>query len=420
MIGKIIGTVISFTAIAIQVSAQGLGIELSGGLQGTQYQLQNGQTKQLPGGSLGLNYTFRLGSHLGLLTGITGGIYRTQASMHDGVIFTSAQVDESGSAFQYNMKTEGYKETQQFFAASIPLLLQYHTTGPGTQWYFDGGGKIFFPFNTSIQVSAQKLMLSGYYPDFNIEVSNLPQHGFGTVNDWKANATTKMKPAATLSAATGLSFNLSPGMRLYTGLYIDYGITDLKEKNDSMPLATYSPKGISGVQINSLLNTRNTGLAGLLSFGVQIRLNFGSGNPKPTHTASKKEPHQTIDSTVKKTIDSTLRMSEARVIQSPVLFGLVGETALPDGEKAHLDRIAEILKQHPAIRISVVGHSCNDKTETESIKAGSSRANAVARYLRDKGIDRSRMDVSYAKERDAAQRYDPSGYLNRRVVITIE
>src|ERR1700720_4507953 len=103
MIGKIIGTVIIFTAIATRVSAQGLGIDLSGGLQGTQYQLQKGQTKPLPGGSLGLNYTFRLGSHLGLLTGITGGIYRTQASLQDGVVYTSAQVDDAGSAFQYTM-----------------------------------------------------------------------------------------------------------------------------------------------------------------------------------------------------------------------------------------------------------------------------------------------------------------------------
>jgi OmpA-OmpF porin, OOP family len=411
MIGKIIGTVISFTAIATQLSAQGIGIELSGGLQGTQYQLQNGQTKPLPGGSLGLNYTFRLGSHLGLLTGISGGIYRTQASLQDGVVYSSAQVDDAGSAFQYKMKTEGYKETQQFFAAGVPLLLQYHTVGPGTQWYFDVGGKIFVPFNTSIQISAQKLILSGYYPDFNVDVSNLPQHGFGTVDNWKANATTKMKPAATLSAATGLSFNLSPGTRLYTGIYIDYGITDLKEKNDSMPLATYSSKGISGAQVSSLLNTPNSGLVGLLSFGVQVRLSFGSANPKPTRTANKKEPQQTLD--------STIRMSDARIIQSPVVFGLIGETTVQDREKAHLDIVADIMKKHPDIRISIEGHSCNDKTETESIKTGSSRANAVARYLRDKGIDRSRMDVSYANERDAATQLDPSGYQNRRVVITI-
>jgi hypothetical protein len=44
-------------------------------------------------------------------------------------------------AFQYSVKPSGYQETQQFFTAGIPLLLQYHTTDAGVQWYFDGRRK---------------------------------------------------------------------------------------------------------------------------------------------------------------------------------------------------------------------------------------------------------------------------------------
>jgi hypothetical protein len=43
------------------------------------------------------------------------------------------------------------------------------------------GGKVFVPFNSNIRVSAKQLTLSGYYPDFNVDVSSLPQHGFGTI-----------------------------------------------------------------------------------------------------------------------------------------------------------------------------------------------------------------------------------------------
>src|SRR5258707_7669192 len=135
MIGKIIGAAFCFTAMITQAGAQELGIEMNGGLQGMHYQLQNGQSKALPGGSLGLSYTFRLSSRWGLLTGITGGLYRTQGALQDGFVFTYDQVDEAGSAFQYNLKATGYKEIQHFLAVSIPLLLQYHTVGAGTQWY---------------------------------------------------------------------------------------------------------------------------------------------------------------------------------------------------------------------------------------------------------------------------------------------
>jgi OmpA-OmpF porin, OOP family len=412
MIRNIIGVVVCFTAIITQAGAQGVEIVLNGGLQGTQYPLQNGQNQQMPGGSLGLNYTFLLDSRWGLVTGISGGLYRTQARLQGNSVFTSYQVDDAGSAFQYSIKTEGYKETQQFFAASIPLMLQYHTAGAGAQWYFDGGGKIFVPFNTSIQVSAEKLSLSGYFPDFNVNVSNLPQHGFGTITGWKASASSKLKPAAALSAATGISFSLSPGTRLYTGLYFDYGLTGLKEKNDSMPLVTYSSKGITGVQAGSVLNMPNAGRVTLFSFGLQLRLSFGSARPKPAlRRDTTKEAQQPTTPTIG---DDT-----SEVIQRPVVFGILGETSVPEIEKLHLNEVADIMKQYPDIRISIVGHTCNSETKTENKKVGASRAKAVARYLRGKGIDRSRMDVSYARERDPVSSYD-ANYLNRRVVITME
>ena len=409
----IIGIAICFTAIMMRADAQGLNIELNGGLQGTRYQLQNGQSQLLPGGSLGLTYSFRLGSNWDLLSGVTGGIYRTQASLRDGVVFTTYQVDDIGSAFQYTMKTAGYKETQQFFAAGIPLLLQYHTTGAGVQWYFDGGGKVFAPFNSSIKVSAKQLTLSGYYPDFNIDVSNLPEHGFGTVSGWKTNATTKLSPSAALSAATGVSFGLSPGARLYVGLYVDYGLTSLKEKTDSMPLVTYNPTGIAGVRAGSVLNGSGAGQVSLLSFGLQLRLSFGSAKPKAARSNATKEPPPPLDSAV------SVDLYEA--IERPVVFGLFNETTLPQIQKEHLDEVAEILKQYPTIRISLVGHICNSETKTEDKKVGRARTRAVAKYLESKGVDGRRIDVSPVIQSDEfAPDNPPANYRNRRVVVAVE
>jgi outer membrane protein OmpA-like peptidoglycan-associated protein len=414
MFRKIIGVAVCFTAIFTQAGAQELGIELNGGLQGMKYPLQNGQNKQLPGASLGLSYIFRLSSRWGLHTGITGGLYRTQATLQDNTAFTSDQVDDAGSAFQYNLKTEGYKETQQFFAASVPLLLQYHTAGTGAQWWVEGGGKVLVPFNTSIRISAQQLNLSAYYPDFNLNVSNLPQHGFGTLNGWKGSTTSELKPAAALSVATGLKFRLSPGTQLYAGLFVDYGLTNLKGKDSSMPLVTYSSAGIKGVQVNSVLTTQNAGQATLLSFGLQLRLSFGSAKAKPAaQTKIEKEPQQPAD--------STLSDDDLEVLQRPVIFGTLGITSLSEYEKQQLDEVAKVMKEHPNIRISIVGHICNSGTETESIKVGAARAKAVANYLRSTGIDRGRMNVSWASESDPFLSYDPpANYQNRRVVITPE
>ena len=413
MIGKIIWLSVCFTAIITQAGAQ-VGIELDGGLQGTTYQLQNGKDKLLPGGSLGLDYTFRLGSQWGLLTGIMGGIYRTQATFPDGLIFNYNQVDDEGSAFQYSLKTIGYKESQRFFAATIPLLLQYHTADEGTQWWINAGGKVFFPFNSSIQIFAKQLILTGYYPDYNLVVSNLAQHGFGTLNNWKTSATTAFKPTAALSAATGFSFPASAGKRLYIGVYADYGVTDLKQKNGTLPFATYNPSGINGVQANGVLNMPNAGKVGLLSVGLQVRLSFGENRARP------ERQHKTITAPPLPA-DSTLSYDDSDYVQRPVVFGLLRETVIPEVQRWKLDQLAVFMTQHPHIRISLVGHSCGNGIENEDPKLGDIRARAVADYLKGKGIDGGRMEVSFDHENDLAQPADAAAnYASRRVEVIMK
>jgi OOP family OmpA-OmpF porin len=414
MIRKIPGLAACFTAIVLHAGAQGLSIELDGGLQGTQYQLRNGQNKLLPGGAFGLLYTFRLGPNWGLISGITAGVYRTQATLPDGVVFSNYQVDDAGSAFQYSMKTKGYQETQQFFAGSIPILLQYHTLGEGSQWYFNVGGKAILPATATVDVSAKQLTLSGYYPDYNIEISNLPQHGLGTINNWKASSTSALKPGAALSAATGVSFKLSSGTRLYTGLYIDYGLIDMHGRNDSTPLATYSPAGISGAQFNSVLNTQNVSQVKPLSFGLQLRLSFGGSKTKSAAKPASKPLLQNSS-------DSLLSDDDMLFVQKPVVFGVIDEIAIPDIEKTHLDQVATIMLQSPEVRISLVGHTCNSPAQTEDPGLAMARAKAVARYLRGKGIAGRRIDVAATNQSDPVSPDNPNAnFQSRRVAIRVE
>jgi OOP family OmpA-OmpF porin len=419
MISRAIWTALLCAASLTQPRAQGLTIELDGGLQGTQYTLLNGQNKPLPAGSLGLLYTFPLGRNWGLITGITGGVYRTQATFPNGTVFSNYQVDDEGSAFRYSMKTEGYKETQQFLAAGVPLLLQFHTAGTGTQWYLNGGGKIVFPSTAHVAISAQQLNLSGYYPDYNITLSNLPQHGFGTITNWKASTTAVLKPAAALIAGTGLSFSFSQSTRLYAGLYVEYGLTDLKSRNDSMPFVTYSPAGVSEIKASSVLNMQNAGPVKLLAFGLQLRLSFGGARTKPAaRPSTKTESPNPANPT--NPADTLLSDDEADTIERPVVFGVIDETALPEIQKAHLDQVAGIMLRYPVIRISVVGHICNSGSETEKAKVGMARARAVARYLQSKGINRNRMDISAVNESDPVEPFDlNANFQKRRAAITI-
>jgi OOP family OmpA-OmpF porin len=422
IISRAIGIAFFYAANLPQAEAQGLTVGLDGGFQGTQYTLLNGRDKPLPAGSVAVLYTFGLGSNWGLITGITGGVYRTQASLPNGTGYNYYKIDDEGSAFQYSAKTQGYTETQQFLAVGVPLLVQFHTTGAGTQWYFNGGGKVVLPSSDNAAISARQLNLSGYYPDYNVTLSNLPQHGFGTITNWKASTTAVLKPAAALTAATGMSFSLSHSTRLYTGLYAEYGLTNLKSGMDSMPFVTYSPTGISAIKASGVLNTQNAGQMKGVAFGLQLRLSFGGARTKPSAgPASETEsPNITNLTNPRNPADSLLSDDEADTIERPVVFGVIDETALPEIQKAHLDQVTGIMLRYPTIRISVVGHICNSGTETEKTKVGLARARAVASYLQSKGIDRSRIDVSAVDKSDPVEPFNlNANFQKRRTVITI-
>src|SRR6185312_6476396 len=113
MTARLIGLAVCLVSAVSPARAQELGIDVNGGLQGTFYQLQDGRVEQLPGGSMGLSYSFRVGNRWDLVTGLVAGVYRTRATLGDSAVFSYDQVDDAGSAFQYRVRAAGYAETQQ-------------------------------------------------------------------------------------------------------------------------------------------------------------------------------------------------------------------------------------------------------------------------------------------------------------------
>ena len=94
--------------------------------------------------------------------------------------------------------------------------------------------------------------------------------------------------------------------------------------------------------------------------------------------------------------------------------------ALDDQARAALDNNAKLLRENPALMVSVDGH-CDERGTVEYNQAlGQKRAEAVQQYLVDMGLggDRFRV-ISYGKERPASEGHDESAWSrNRRVEFT--
>jgi outer membrane protein OmpA-like peptidoglycan-associated protein len=255
-------------------------VAVNAGLAGLKYKVKDGSSKIKPGWGVDLGFTRTFNKHWGVVTGLGIMQYNTEASMNNGSTADEMQVDDMGAGFLYSVKTNGYKETQRFAAVNIPLMLQYRTANAErTQWYINAGAKLILPFDTKIKAEAQQIDMTGYYPDVNLEITNLPQHGFGSVFNWSSKSEYALKPEIAVAAATGLSFNLKNGYRLSIGVYADYGMTGMKKLTDQ-PLVTYSAPLTSASVSNSVLATNNAGFVRSLSTGIQFKLDFGKRKSK--------------------------------------------------------------------------------------------------------------------------------------------
>lgn len=434
MIPKIAIACLTALSFARNANAQEFGIELNGGMQGLRYDVNNSNRKLQPGGSLGVHYTYHLGKQWGLLAGISASYFNTKVNLQDGTL-SSYQVDNTGSAFQYNIMTTGYEEKQSFLAGAIPVMLQYHTLG-NTRWYLNAGAKLILPMQATVKAAASQLTLTGYYPDYNIEVGNMPQHGFGTLNNWKSETKQELKPSVTASAATGISFHLSEGMRLYTGVYFDYGITNMqKGTSDNPSLVAYNAANINEVTAGSLLS--GVDKIHVMGYGIQVRIGLEKKKPKavppppplpapvakaaaqPQAEPPKEQPplQQTASAPA-----PTITTDEIAVVKKPVVFGTLGKTTLNESLQPHLDSIATILNRYPDLRVDIVGHTCDIGTNKENEHIGMERARSVAAYLQSKGVAVHRMDLSSAgasnpvvSNSSAANRN-----LNRRVTVNVK
>jgi peptidoglycan-associated lipoprotein len=85
----------------------------------------------------------------------------------------------------------------------------------------------------------------------------------------------------------------------------------------------------------------------------------------------------------------------------------------PDQET--LDRKATILLANPGVRIRIAGHADERGSDEYNLALGNRRAAAAKRYLVNKGVDASRVEViSYGEERPLNPGSDETAYAQNR------
>lgn len=109
------------------------------------------------------------------------------------------------------------------------------------------------------------------------------------------------------------------------------------------------------------------------------------------------------------------------VTLTPVGFG-TGLASIDDAAREALARVSDILKANPDARIVVTGHADERGPAAYNERLGQKRAQAVADWLVEAGIERARLEVRSAGEREPLNREhnEAAWRQNRRVEFRVD
>jgi peptidoglycan-associated lipoprotein len=91
------------------------------------------------------------------------------------------------------------------------------------------------------------------------------------------------------------------------------------------------------------------------------------------------------------------------------------QAVVRQADQATLDRKAAIMAANPSLKIRISGHADERGSDEYNLALGNRRAAAAKRYLENKGVDASRIDVvSYGEERPLNPGNDETAYAQNR------
>lgn len=261
-------------------SAQEAGsyeLSLTGGfgLSTLKYDLDNGDSKQKTGGNAGVGFNYFLSNKFSLNTGLELSFYNSKAEMNE---FSDAarSYDSEGKIFELQSVIKDYEEKQNAMFLTIPVMAQFQTKVINDhQVYAALGVKIGIPVSSKYKSNSASLETVGYYAEDDLYIDEHPAVGFGMFNGKSVEKDLDLKIAFLLAAEAGMKWSLTDKFAVYTGVFVDYGLNDIRDKKNQAFLI-YNPAIPTRYENNSITGTKFGDKITPFAAGLKIRLAFNA------------------------------------------------------------------------------------------------------------------------------------------------
>ena len=422
-------------------------------------------------GGIGYNYYFNY--HWGFGLGAEYSVLSAEAKFPKFMDKYVIQIPNDSHLKNLEINAMNYKQTYDLVYVNVPITLQYQTDfWKQNKFYVAGGVKVGIPLDGKYSAEG----------DFSAVAYEQDKYGENTgdpITIDRFGMTDKPGEGRTRSGAIsdaafdlddinvmltiepGFKWRLSNKVSLYTGVFLDYGLTEIRKNADSEAKTfDYANRQYT---INNVLesnyardNVKDERVAfadkvSTISAGLKLKLGIAFGAPRNKATkvvevveVPKPLTFDEIDEIVSRNTDKIIQNQDKGVkdIKDMLADMFKKEKAeikegirLETVREFELDKVAirsvmnyvlqnnlTVLKNNPGINIMLVGHTDEIGGNDYNYNLGMRRATTIKDWLVSQGIDGSRLKISSKgnTQHEVPNKDEATRKYNRRVEFLIE
>jgi len=400
----IVLSLLASVMIQAQEPTQYLHFSVGGGLNNLSYTVPNGSQTGRVGYTINGAYSYFFTPNWGLQAGL--GIQSFGSISKLNYFTTAPAIDSEGDAFEFRSQYANWQEKQNALFIEIPIAAQYrYTINEKFGLIGSLGAKMALPVYATYNTFGGQIKTTGYYKQWDLEVSDLPEQGFSTITNSFTDKIS-LNPVFMGLVDFGGLYKLSSNLELYAGAYFNYGFNKAKASDTK---AIYELNGV----YNGMLASNQVQNVKPVSLGLKVGIYLQIGKQKPTIKIEAKEPvlpvvtkkpeatKDTVVTVVQKpaTVETPKTVVETPVVvstpkpiqkevKSPNPFK--SAQAIASSIKIRFDEnstksiskinnekfksLIEYLKSNPKADLQIIGHTSSTGSRRNNMKLGTERA----------------------------------------------